>query len=154
MLGADLSAVANSSSMVADPLCKRSRMIFSSRSSVFTDIPVCRSHSKVQLHLPWRPARMGTSSSHYGLWNSVREKFAQVPVRPPVIIEIDSGMMRDVREDHYPGDERNLHGHVRCRVEASGSARHVARTREDAAHCQKRWAKPTTRNCTCGANFC
>ena len=75
---------------------------------------------------------MGTSSSYYGVRGAAREKFAQVPVRPPVIIEIDSGMMRDVREDHYPGDERNLHGHVRCRVEASGSARHVARTRKDA----------------------
>jgi hypothetical protein len=42
--------VANRSSMLADPFCKRSRMIFSSRSSVFTDIAVCRSYLKVQLH--------------------------------------------------------------------------------------------------------
>ena len=73
---------------------------------------------------------MGTSFSHYGVRESEREEFAQVPVRPPVIIETDSGMKRDVREDHYPGDKRNLHGHVRCRVEASGSARHVCQDEE------------------------
>ena len=46
ILGADVSAVSSNSSMDADPLCKRSRMIFSSRSSVFTDMEFCRSQEK------------------------------------------------------------------------------------------------------------
>ena len=34
-------------------------------------------------------------------------------------------MKCDVREDHYRGNQINLHDHDRCRVEASGSAPHT-----------------------------
>ena len=48
-----------------------------------------------------------------------------------VIIESDSGRKREVREVHDPGVERNLHGHVRCRVGLLASPRPstFARTR-------------------------
>ena len=56
---------------------------------------------------------------------SAREKVAYVSPRWPVIIETDSRMKREVLEDHYRGNETNLHDQDRCRVEASGSVPHT-----------------------------
>ena len=53
---------------------------------------------------------------------AAREKFVPVSPHWPVIIETDSRLKREAREDHYRGNETNLHDHDRCRVEASGSA--------------------------------
>src|SRR5690242_3785409 len=127
MLGAEVSAVTSSSSIVADPRCNSIRIIFSSRSSVFTDMKVCRSQ-EYERHSSCVSRRNATVTGSCSLRGTCHFFAGAAGLRR---IEMPKREFAALASQF--GQQANFAWALRCRVENSGPAhRHFCQNEEDA----------------------